>query len=151
LGDARQTDDQGRVRYEALGEGAYHLACRRADCWPAAVDEDLARDEHAWVQVQMRRLADVEFTLFSADGLPVPGMAVELTSSEFDVAVETWIQEEDVRAPGGLTTDRRGTIRVEGLPRGVYTWSVSLGDRSIDGSFELVPGRDNRLSASLPP
>jgi hypothetical protein len=150
LGDARQTDDQGHVRYEALGKGAYHLACRRADCWPAVVDEDLAPDEHARVQVQMRRLADLEFTLFSADGLPVSGMTVELTSSEFEVAVETWIQKEMVHAPGGLTTDQRGTIRVEGLPRGIYTWSASMEDQSVDGSFELAPAKENRVSAHLP-
>jgi hypothetical protein len=151
LGETRQTDDQGRARFESLGEGAYHLACRRADCWPAFVDEDLGSDEHARVQVQMRRLADLEFTVSSADGLPVSGMAIELTSSEFEAAVETWIQEERVRAPGGLTTDQRGTIRVEGLPRGPYTWSVSLEDQSIEGSFELTPAQENRVSAHLPP
>ncbi len=151
LGDARQTDDQGRVRYESLGAGNYHLACRRSDCWPAFVDEDLAPDEHALVQVQMRRLADLDFSLLSADGLPVSGMSVEFTSTEFGLPIDTWIQEERVRAPGGLTTNNEGSIRVEGLPRGEYTWSLIVEGEPLTGSFDLAPAQDNRVLASLPP
>jgi len=151
LSDSRQTDDQGRVRYEALGEGTYHLGCRRADCWPALVDEELAPGEQARVQVQMRRLADLEFRLLSAGGLPVSGMPVEFTSVEFDLPIETWLEEERVRAPRGLTTDHEGAIRIEGLPRGEYSWSLTVGDDPLTGSFELAPAQVNRVMASLPP
>ena len=149
LGDARQTDDQGRVRYESLGEGNYLLACHREDCWPSTIDRKLAPGEQARVQVQMRRLADLEFTLFSADGLPVSGVEVELTSQEFDVPVATWIEEERVRAPDGLTTDGRGTVRVEGLPRGSYSWSLSAGGQDLSGTFELAPAKTNQVRAFL--
>jgi hypothetical protein len=150
LGDARQTDDQGRVRYESLGEGNYHLACYRADCWPTAVDEDLAPGEQARVPVQMRRLADLEFTLLSPDGLPVADVPVELESLEFDVPIDTWLREEKIRAPGGLTTDERGTIRVEGLPRGEYSWSLTAFEQPLTGSIELEAAKQNRASAYLP-
>jgi hypothetical protein len=150
LGDARQTDDRGRVRYEALGAGHYHLACHRADCWPTVVDEDLALGEEARVRVQMRRLADLEFTLFTADGLPVSDVEVELVSDEFDVPIEAWIREERIRAPGGRTTDQRGSIRLQGLPRGPYSWSVSAFDPPITGSIDLAAARVNRISALLP-
>jgi hypothetical protein len=151
LSEARQTDDQGRVRYEALGEGNYHLACRRADCWPAFVDEELAPGEQARVQVQMRRLADLEFRLLSADGLPVAGMPVELTSMEFDLPVEAWLEEEKVRASRGLTTDHEGAIHVEGLPRGEYSWSSNVDGTTLTGSFELAPAQMNRVMATLLP
>ncbi len=150
LGDARQTDDQGRVRYEALGAGNYHLACHRTDCWPTTVDEELASGETARVRVQMRRLGDLEFTLFSSDGLPVSGVEVEFRSEEFDAPLDAWLSEERIRAPGGLTTDLRGSIRVEGLPRGPFTWSATAFDQPITGSIDLTAARENKVSAFLP-
>jgi len=149
LGDARQTDDQGHVRYESLGEGNYHLACHRADCWPTTVDEELATGEQARVRVQMRRLAEFEFTLLSPDGLPVSDVAVEFRSDEFGVPIDAWLEEEKIRAPGGLTTDQRGSIRVEGLPRGTYSWSATALDQTLTGVFELKPGAENRVSGFL--
>lgn len=151
FGDARQTDDQGHVRFEALGEGNYHLACRRSDCWPAFVDEELAPGEHARVKVQMRRLADLDFVLLSADGLPVSGMPVDFRSTEFDLPIDTWVREERVRAPESLTTDGKGSVHVEGLPRGEYTWSLTVDGEALTGSFELAPAQANRVLASLPP
>jgi hypothetical protein len=151
LGDARQTDDGGRVRYEALGAGNYHLACHRADCWPTTVDQELGPGEQARVRVQMRRLADLEFTLLSADGLPVSDVAVELASEEFDAPIDAWLVEERIRAPGGLTTDARGSIRVEGLPRGPYSWSVTVLDGSATDTIELEAGRTNEVKGFLQP
>jgi hypothetical protein len=149
LDDARQTDDQGKVRYELLGEGNYHLACHRADCWPTTVDEELAPGGQARVRVQMRRLADLELTLRSADGLAVSGATIEVVSQEFGLPVATWIQDERVRAPAGLTTDTQGALRVEGLPRGAYDWSVTVGSEELGGSFELLPARTNRVPVFL--
>jgi hypothetical protein len=150
LGDARQTDDQGRVRYDSLGEGSYHLACHRDDCWPTTVDEDLAPGEQARVRVQMRRLADLEFKLLGLDGLPIADVPVEFESIEFDVPIDAWLAAERIRAPGGLTTDKRGTIRVEGLPRGTYSWSLTAFEQPLSGSIELEPAKENRASAFLP-
>jgi hypothetical protein len=149
LGDARQTDDQGRVRYDSLGEGSYHLACHRDDCWPTTVDEDLAPGEQARVRVQMRRLADLEFKLLGLDGLPIADVPVEFESIEFDVPIDAWLAAERIRAPGGLTTDKRGTIRVEGLPRGSYSWSLTAFEQPLSGSIELEPAKENRASAFL--
>jgi hypothetical protein len=151
LGDERQTDDQGRVRYESLGRGNYHLACHRPDCWPTTADEELAPGEQARVRVQMRRLADLEFALRSSDGVPVPGVAVAFHSDEFDVPVDGWLGENRIRAPDGLTTDVRGSIRIEGLPRGPYSWSATVLERPITGSIVLAPAQINQATAFLPP
>jgi hypothetical protein len=150
LGDARQTDDQGRVRYDSLGEGSYHLACHRDDCWPTTVNEELAPGEHARVRVQMRRLADLEFTLLSAEGLPIADVPVEFESLEFELPIDAWLAQERIRAPGGLTTDGRGKVRVEGLPRGTYSWSLTAFEQPLSGSIELEPAKANRASAHLP-
>lgn len=149
LGDARQTDDQGRVRYEALGAGNYHLACHRADCWPAVVDEELVTGELARVRVQMRRLGDLDFTLLTPDGLPVSGVEVQFLSDEFDVSIDEWLAAERIRAPEGLVTDPRGSIHIEGLPRGPYSWSATVLDQAFTGSIELEAKPDNRVSAFL--
>jgi hypothetical protein len=150
LGDARQTDDEGRVRYESLGQGSYHLACHRTDCWPVTVDEELAPDEQARVRVQMRQLADLAFTLLSSEGLPVSGAEVDFHSDEFDIPIDAWLAEEKIRAPSGLTTDNRGVIRIEGLPRGTYTWSAIVVDQALEGTLDLKPAQENRVSAFLP-
>jgi len=151
LSDAKQTNDQGTVRFEPLGEGSYRFACRRADCWPVVVERSLGREDKARVPVQMRQLADLELQVLSPDGIPVSDAEVEVTSTEFGVALETWLREEKIRAPGGLTTDAKGKIRVEGLPRGKYTWSVQVGEQPLTGSSELAPAKNNEIVVHLPP
>jgi hypothetical protein len=150
LSDAQQSDQDGLVRFERLGEGAYHVACRRADCWPAVVDRGLGADEHARMTVQMRRLTDLELMVFNAAGLPVTGVSLQIRSIEFDASIETWLRDKKIRAPGGLTTDERGKIRAEDLPRGDYTWTVPVDGQDLTGSFRLVAGLTNEVSVYLP-
>jgi len=126
------------------------LACHREDCWPTTVDKELKPGEQARVTVQMRRLGDLEFTLFSPDGLPVSGVDVSFRSEEFDTSIDSWLAEERIRAPGGLTTDKRGSIHVEGLPRGAYSWSATAFDQELAGTIELKPTKDNKVSAFVP-
>ena len=77
------------------------------------------------------------------------GVQVELTSQEFQVPVEDWVRDEKVRAPNGLKTDALGQLRIEGLPRGGYSWSVG-GVQPSSGSFTLVPAA-NALTLRLSP
>jgi len=146
LGDTKITGAAGEVAFPQLGEGSYHIACRRADCWPVRVDEDLAPDETARREVQMRRLAELEITVLEETGLPVSGVELELESNEFDVQVASWIAAGSVRAPAGLVSDAHGKIRLEGLPRGPYSWSLTLGDRGQSGTLEITPGETNEES-----
>ncbi len=149
LTEAVQTDAQGLVRFKPLGEGAYRIAFLRGDCWPAVVERTLAPAEHAHLDVQMRRLAELELTLFDRQGLPVSGAEVELSSIEFGCTVAAWLREEKVRAPNGSSTDSGGVLRVGGLPRGAYAWSVTVGDQLVRGTFELQPGAPNRIPIRL--
>jgi hypothetical protein len=149
LSDTRATDEGGLVRFEPLGEGTYRVGLRRMDCWTVLHDQVLGEDEHSSVTIQMRRLGDLELTLLDGNGLPLAGLAVALRSDEFDLGLETWLREKKIQAPGGLTTDVKGRIRVTGLPRGPYSWSVFLDDQVHSGAFELEPAKLNTPSARL--
>lgn len=151
LSEAMQTDAQGIVRFQPLGEGTYRIAFQRADCWPATIERALATGEQARIDVQMRQVADLELTLFDRDGIPVSGAEIGLTSIEFESTVEAWLGAETVRAPKGLRTDSLGVLRVEGLPRGTYAWSVPVGEELARGTFELLPGELNRVPIRLGP
>lgn len=145
----KETDQAGHVRYEALGEGHYLIACRRTDCWPAVVDYQLASDEHAVKTVQMRQLASLALTVFNEEGLPVSGLDVELSSSEFGVDVAEWLAGERVRSSTGLRTNRLGQIHVDGLPRGFYVCNVPTVGGPTTGAFDLQPRKPNEVSIRL--
>jgi hypothetical protein len=150
LSERKQTDEHGRTRFEPLGDGRYLLACRRSDCWPVTVARDLSASEHASVPVQMRRLADLALVITTSAGLPVTGVAVELKPTDLEGDVARWVEEERVRAPSGLVTDVRGELRVEGLPRGTYTWSVQTTGEPLTGSIELRPAAENTVRVLVP-
>ena len=149
LSEALQTDAAGLVRFEPVGEGTYRIGLRRTDCWPTFVEKRLGADDRAHLDVQMRRLADLELTVFDRAGLPVSGMEIGLRSIEFGAEVDAWLREETVRAPNGLTTDSRGVLRVEALPRGDYAWSASVEGELLTGTFELVAARVNQVPIRL--
>jgi len=145
LSEAQETDEQGRTRFAPFGAGRYRFSCRRADCCPAFVDEELGPEERAVADVQMRRLADLELTVRDGDGLPVSGLDVALRSVEFGADLELWLRGGKIRSSSALATNALGELRVEGLPRGPYIWSVG-GGSGPTGSFELASGRLNELS-----
>jgi hypothetical protein len=98
------------------------------------------------LEVDMRRLGDVEAVLTNRDGLPVAALALDLRSLEFDADLAAWIAEERIRAPSGLTTDRLGRLVLEGLPRGAYSWGVA--GRTM-GTFEVLAG-ETGVTLALP-
>lgn len=150
LTDPTTTDADGRVRFGPLGDGAYVFGCRRSDAWPARLALELGPDEHVVREVQMRRLADLELYVLDADGLPVADAEIRLRSLEFGTDVADWVGAERVVAPGGVRTDGFGVLRIFGLPRGSYRWSVR-GDELSGGALELLPGSANRLEARIGP
>jgi hypothetical protein len=144
LSQVLSTNAEGSVQRAALGEGSYFIACDRADCWPVKIRKQLAEEEHAVVDVTMRRLADAELIVIGPQGLPVSGANVLLSSSEFAEDVSRWIQEGLVKTSTGLTTNLNGRIQLTGLPNGQYSWSVTLAGTTAAGTFSLPPGTSVR-------
>src|SRR5262249_40205871 len=120
------SDERGRVSLHGLGEGSYRVLATRSDCWPVDLTVP-ARLQPQLQHVEMRRLGDLDLALVAAGGLPVSGVLVELTASEFGVSVAQWIAEKNVRS-SGLVADLQGRIRVDGLPHGPYAWRIALPD-----------------------
>ena len=149
--DRRDTDAHGVVRFESLDEGSYQFDLSRADCWPASVDTRLEAGESVRVEVQMRRLGDLELSVSDRDGIPVPGVRVELIALDLEAGVEPWIRDGSVRSKTGLTTDPRGLIHLDGLPRGPYSWSIARESDALSGTFELVASKINEVRIQLGP
>jgi hypothetical protein len=133
----RDTTAEGTVRYEPLGEGQYRIVGRRSDCWPVVADVVLAAGEQATPTVRMRRLAELELLVRSAEGTPLVGVEVDLRSLEFGGSVAEWVAERVVE--GDLRTDKDGKVTLKGLPSGPYAWTVS-GAVATGGQLELDAG-----------
>jgi hypothetical protein len=146
----RPTGPDGRLRYGPLGPGRYRIVCRRADCWTAVVERELAAGETVTVDVPMRRLADVELTVRNGAGLPVANVEVRLRALEFDADVAAWLREGRVRGPAAPLTGADGTLALAGLPRGAYGWEIALGDGAASGTFELAAGGENQHTLAVP-
>ena len=147
LKDVRASDAGGCVRYEALGAGTYRFGCSRADCWPTSVERALGEGEDARLEVELRRLGELELTLWSAGGGTAGGVALELVCVDLGAQVAEWLEAQRIEAPDGLTTKPDGTLSLRGLPRGRYRWSAS---GQVGGEFTLEPGQ-NRLDLRLAP
>jgi hypothetical protein len=78
------------------------------------------------VPMQVRRLGGLTLRVRSAaSGQPLVGVAVELDSAEFGTSVATWLAESRVHASSAsLATDATGSLRVDGLPNGEYSWRI---------------------------
>jgi hypothetical protein len=138
LSEVLQTNSEGACRFEALGEGNVRLACHRSDCWPAVLEHAIGSEGGCSLDVDMRRLGDLEVVVTNRDALPVAALALELRSLEFDADVAAWLAAERIRAPAGLTTDGLGRLVLEGLPRGTYAWGLA---GKTMGTFEVPAGK----------
>jgi hypothetical protein len=144
-----RSDATGRATLRDLGAGSYTLHASRKDCWP--VTFEARADAEAPIQsVAMRRLGDLELHVSIEGGLPVSGLPLQLTSTEFGTSVETWIDAGQVRSPG-LVTDLTGRVALEGLPHGPYDWAVTLPDGQLrEGQLTVEPARANTFEIVLP-
>lgn len=149
LGYEVVSDQSGLAEMRALAQDSYTLRLEKSDCWPAQAQVE-ARQAGDPEPVQVRRLGDLELKILSADGLPVNGLAVNLTSVEFETAVSRWIEEGRVKGDG-LVTDVYGGIGIERLPRGLYRWGITrAGEAPFEGECEVLPGAVTTRTIRLP-
>jgi hypothetical protein len=134
------SDSSGRVLADNLSEGTYFVALDHPECWPVTV-ECRASNPPELQHVQVRRLGSLSLSLRTADGAPVPGRGIGLHSLEFDADVAVWIQEGRVPSKGGLVSDAKGEIRIQGLPRGAYRYRLGTTEgETLEGLCEVLPG-----------
>ena len=150
LYDRKATDLEGRVRYGPMAPDVYMLHLERTDCWPIDVEVE-ARREDPTTRVTMRRLGGVTLTLLSRESGPVGGRGVELQSMEYGESVRRWIESGRVIHARGLVSDAGGKVEVEGLPHGLYEWSVADDSgQTVRGTVRVLPGATVTAPIELP-
>lgn len=82
-------------------------------------------DDQAVIDVQFRRLGAFEIKVTDTFGKPIANAPVALTSDEYGVDVATWLAEGKVQSSSGIATDANGTVRIDGLPNGLFTWQAA--------------------------
>lgn len=147
---SRSTNANGMLEWMGLTSGSYRFGAQRPNCWPITLELEANKDPTPQV-VQIRRLGDLTLELKAENGLPISGQAVDLESVEFSASVATWLADERVQAADGLTSDRKGLIHIQGLPRGTYRWSVTAATgETYSGQAEVHAGEDSTTSIVLP-
>jgi hypothetical protein len=141
------TGDDGMVRLDALGSGHYRIVGRRSDIWTSVVERTLSGKEVVRVEIELRRLGDLQLQVHGTEGERLKHVAVSLECIDLGASVEDWIASGRVEGPQGLVTDGEGALVVERLPRGRYAWEVG----GQTGSFVLEAGIENRIEIRLAP
>lgn len=140
------SDNTGLLEKPGFCEGEFLISVHLPNYWPTAAVVSVAASGGT-TQLQVRRLADVDLELRSTSGLTVRDRPVVLHSIEFDTDVAEWIASGKVELPGGMVTDSTGHLRIQGLPRGEYRWTVfSAGGAPSSGSVKLAPWTETAVS-----
>jgi hypothetical protein len=144
------SDAEGRVRVPQLGAGSYDLTVLHPGYWQHGASV-AASDAEEGTPFEVYRLGTLRVTAKSVGGAAVAGLGVELEHQQLGTASE-WLASARVQVNGtALATDSTGTLTIEGLPRGVYTWTVELPDGSpLSGETSVVAGQVGELEIVVP-
>jgi methionine-rich copper-binding protein CopC len=82
----------------------------------------------------------------------VTDLPLDITSVEFGESVQHWIDQARVSSSSlHLRTDADGRLRLDGLPRGDYAWSVIGADGNpVTGTFTVLPKQVADVELDLP-
>lgn len=129
------SDGSARLETGRLGEGTYQMQVAHPGIWPVVVPVHALREAPDEV-VQLRRLGALELAVRNAAGANLVDSEVGLRSLEFNVDVGEWIAAGRVSSSTqALRTDGQGVLRVNGLPRGAYGWSIG----GVEGVASVPP------------
>ena len=113
----------GNVPINAISPGPVRIYTLAPGLWQELRFAEVS-DSQPIIDVQFRRLGAFEIKVTDAFGKPIANAPVALTSDEYGVDVATWLAEGKVQSSSGMATDATGTLRIDGLPNGPFTWSV---------------------------
>lgn len=145
------SNESGLVSWPSLERGTYLVRINEPGHWyqDGRVSTE---DTHRPVPLRIYRLTSLELELRNAEGLPVAGQAITLFSRDLGADVGGWVGAKLVDASGaGLRTDGTGLLRLDRLPEGVFTWSLTTAAGEVlGGTCEAVAGAVTRARISVP-
>ncbi len=147
----RSSGSDGRVELAGVAVGTYALVVQQDGYWRTELEAE-ADLGAGFRDVQVRRLGTADVALRSADGAPLAGVPVELTSVEFGETWSDWVAAGRAPAPvQGFLTDARGGIRAADLPRGDYVLRAALpGGEVVERTIPVAPGAPTASLVQVP-
>lgn len=140
------TDAQGTASFGPVSVSDLLVDVIDARIWREQFVVRAAEDGHVSI-LQVRRLGGVELHVRNAAGLNVEGVEVALYCSELSSDVGAWLAEGRLGGATSPITDSGGKLRLTGLPRGKYRWTVG---ESATGEFDVVGGTVAQVDAVIP-
>lgn len=128
-----------------LGVGTYRFEASAPGRFPIRRELELPVGP---LELQLRRVADLELRLVAADGTPLQGQRPRLISQEGLGELERWIADGLLADPG--QSDALGRLALRGLPHGRYRAELDVGGRSGRLDLTLDPGQAHSLVLVLP-
>jgi hypothetical protein len=121
-----------------LGAGRYRFEAAAPGRFPIKRELDLPVEP---LELQLRRVADLELRLLAADGSPLADLRPRLESLEGLGELESWIAGGLLEDPG--RSDGLGRLALRGLPHGRYRAELQVGGRLGRLDLTLEPGQSH--------
>jgi len=144
------TDVEGRTEYEGCLQQAFKCQVQQSGLWPTDFLAE-ATTSGTETTAQVRRLGSVVLHA-KRGGLALAGVVLRVESEEFATSVDPWIADGRVSVSDTRgATDDQGRLRLDGLPRGTYRWSITLDEgATIGGRFDVEPHRRVDVDVLVP-
>ncbi|HED66115.1 MAG TPA: carboxypeptidase regulatory-like domain-containing protein [Planctomycetes bacterium] len=137
----RRADSSGLLTWNRLTPGAYRVRVTAPDHWTEEI-EARAGEGRSPTPVALRRLGDLRIRLISEEGVPLAGVALELTDRTTGASVADWLERGLVEG-GSERTDAAGELFLSRLPEGEYRVRVA-GPGGVElGVVEVVGGGES--------
>ncbi len=145
------TNESGVATWGPFNGAPFILEVNQGACWPTTASVS-SGPKGSPTPIQVRRRGSLEFTLLNSQGLLVSGQPLQLTSVEFGASVLTWAKEKKVKiAQSELVSDAHGRLRIDGLPRGDFRWSLDSGaGQTVEGTATVQPATVTELTIVVP-
>ena len=115
---------EGLLHWESLEPGGYRVRVVDPGYWGGDVDVS-TEDTHRPVVVRALRRTSLELVVRDAEGVPVPGAALQLACLDLGEDVATWLAGGRIDASSPmLRADATGRLRLDHIPEGRYAWTL---------------------------
>ena len=116
--DLMNVTKEGVVFHQGLAPGEYLLQPGGNWVWPDGKSIHVTEDGFSPSSIEFLRRGDLLITVRDEFGNPLSGIPLSLSHEGFEESVADGVDDGLVTAPGGLTTDKNGTVLLLGLPHG---------------------------------